>query len=156
MILHKISVRTGQVLSNFCLIDLRKLDVVGMKSSALRPCASSGLHVWARIVFVTAADCFVFSVTHHIPVFMFLVALIVSCPFFRTGVSCLYSFMVHPSSNNTSNYISGAVFIFGKCGSASLSCLDLVDGVLLYIRNPLCYHMIVFVSFNLILLQEAL
>ena len=107
------------------------------------------------MLFVTASDCCVSRGTSHIPVLLFLVPLIISCPFFLTGGSCLSSVMVHPSSHKTPNGISGDVFIFGK-NSASLDCLDLVAGVSLGVMNPLCSHMLVFLSFNLTLLQGTL
>ena len=53
------SMRPVQVLRKPCLIALRRLDVVGMKSAAWRYCASSGLVVWAIISFPKISDCFV-------------------------------------------------------------------------------------------------
>ena len=52
--------------------------------------------------------------TSQIPDFLFLVPLIISCPFFWTDISCLSVVMVHISSHKTPNVISGDVFIFGE------------------------------------------
>ena len=81
---------------------------------AWRYCDSSGLVFWASIVFVTASYCCVSRRTYHIPIFLFLVPLIIYCPFYWTAISCLSSVMLHQLSHKTPNDISGAVFIYGK------------------------------------------
>ena len=48
---------------------------------------------------------------------IFLVPFIISCPSFWTDISFLSSVMVHPSSHETPNDISVAIFTFGKCES---------------------------------------
>ena len=111
--LVRFSVRPGQFLSKPCLIALRRLDVVGFNSAAWRYCASSGLVVWDRMVFVAAYDCCVSMVNSTIPFFLSLVTFIISYPFLWTYVSCLSNVMVHPSSHKTPNYITGGVFISG-------------------------------------------
>ena len=102
-----------QLLRKPCFTAFRRIDVVRLKSAAFRYCDSYGLYVWARMLFVTASDCCVSRVTYHIPVFLVLVPLIVSCPFSWTYISCLSIFMVHPSSHKTPNDVSGDVFICG-------------------------------------------
>ena len=101
------SVRPGQVFREPCLVALRSLDAVGMKISELSYCASYGLVVYSRMLFVTASYFFQDNFPHS--------SLIVSCPFLWNKISCLYSVLVHPSSHKTPNDISGAVFIGGKC-----------------------------------------
>ena len=108
------SVRPGQVFRKPCLIDLRRIYVVGLKSAAWRYCNRSGLVLWSRILFYVASDYFVSWGTPQIPVFLFLVPLSFSCPFFWTYISCSSSVVVHPSSHKTPNDISGYVFIFGS------------------------------------------
>ena len=140
------SVRPGHVFSKTCLIDLRRLDLVGMKSAACKYWARSGFEVCTRMLFTTFYDFCVPRGTSHIPVFLFLVPLIISFQLFWVEIYFLSIVMVHPSSHETPNDINGAVCILEKCGSASLSCLDLVAGVLLYVRNPLCFHLVVLLS----------
>ena len=66
------------------------------------------------MLFITTSGCWVSRGTYHIPVFLFLVPLIFFCPFLWTGIYCLSSVMVHPSSHKNPIEIYGAVFIFGK------------------------------------------
>ena len=106
--------RHDQVFRKPYFIVLWRLAAVRMKSAAWRYCASSGLVVWAIMLFVTTFDCCVFRGTSHITFFLFLVPLIIYCPFLWTDISCLYIVMVYPSSHKNPNDISGAVFIFGK------------------------------------------
>ena len=44
----------------------------------------------------TSSDCCVSRGTSNIPVCLFLVTFIISCPLFWTDISCLYSVMLHP------------------------------------------------------------
>ena len=111
--LVRFSVRSGQVFRKPCLIALRSIYVVVLNSSAWRYCASSGLVVWARILFASDSYCCVSRGTSHIPVCLFLVPFIISCPFLWTVISCLSSVVVHPQSHNTPNDISGGVLILG-------------------------------------------
>ena len=134
--LMSFSVIPGQVFRKTCLIALRRLAVVGMQSAACKYCARYGFEVCARVLFTTFSYCCVSRGTSHIPVFLFLVPLIIYDLFFWMDSSCLYSVMVHPSSHKTPNNINGAVCIFGKCGSFSLACLEQVAGVLLYVWTP--------------------
>ena len=113
-LLISFSVRPGQVFRKPCFIELKRLAVVGMKHDTRSYCASSGLDVWDIILFIISSDCCVSRGTYHIPVLLFPVPLIISCPFFCTYISCLYSVMVHPSPQKNPNYISGAVLIFGR------------------------------------------
>ena len=110
--------RPIQVFRKPCLIDLRRLAVAGMKSSACRYCASSVLFVLTRMLLDIASDCCVSRGTYHIPVFLFLVPFMISCPFFWTDISFLYSVMVHPSSQNTPNDTSGDVSFLERRESA--------------------------------------
>ena len=76
-------VRSGQVFRKPCLIDLRRIAFVGLKSSACRYYSSSSLVVWPRILFSTTSDCCVSRGTSHIPVFLFLAPFMIYCTFFR-------------------------------------------------------------------------
>ena len=106
------SVRPGQVLRKPCLISLRILALVGSKSAACKYCDSSGFEVCARTLFTSFSYCFGPRGTSHIPVFLFLVPLNISSPFFWIDISCLSSVMVHPSSHKTTKDINGDVCIF--------------------------------------------
>ena len=106
--------RPGHVFSKPFIIALRRLAVVGLESAACWYCASSGLYVCAIILFVTGSDCCVFRGTSQIPVFLFLVSLIISFPLFWTDIYFLSSVTVNLKSHNTPNDISGAVLIFVK------------------------------------------
>ena len=90
------SVKPGQVFRKPCLIPLRRLAVVEIKSSACKYLASSGFEVSARMYFTTFSDCCGLRVPSHIPVFLFLVPLIVYSPFFWMEIYFLSSVMVHP------------------------------------------------------------
>ena len=98
-----------QIFRKPCLISLSSLAVVGLKIAAYRYFDSYGLFVWARILFTTVSDCCVSRVTSHIPVCLFLVPFIISCPLFWTVISCLSSVMVYLSSHRTPNDISWAI-----------------------------------------------
>ena len=106
--------RPSQVLNKPCLVALRRIIVVGIKSVTSRYCANYGVVVWARIVFSKISDFCVSRGTFHIPVCLLLVPFIIFCPVFWTDVYFLSSGMVHPSPNNTPNDVSGDVFIFGE------------------------------------------
>ena len=112
--IYSFSVRPGHFFRKLCLVDLKRLPVVGIKSATCKYCAGSGFDLCARILFVTASYFCVSRGTSHITVFLFLVLLIIYCPFLWNGVSCLSSVMIHPSSHKTSNDINGDVIIFGK------------------------------------------
>ena len=114
------SVIPGQVFSKLCLITLRRLALVGLKSAACKYLASSGFEVCARMLFTTFSDCCGPRGTSHIRVFLFLVPLIISSPLFWMEIACLSNAMVHPSSHNTPNDINGDVCIFEKCEFVSL------------------------------------
>ena len=96
------------------LVALRILAVVEMKSAACKYWASSGFEFFSRMLFTTFSDYCGPRGTSHIPVFLFLVPLVISSPFFWMIISCLYSVMVHPSSHKTHNNINGAVCISGE------------------------------------------
>ena len=108
------SVVPVQVFIKPCFIALRSLAVVGMKNAVWSYCAISGLDFCISMLFITASYCCVLRSTSHIPFLLFMVPLILYCPFFWTGISCLYSVMVYTSSHKTPNDISGAVFVFRK------------------------------------------
>ena len=95
-LLIRFYVRPGHVFRKTCFIALRGLAVVGLKSAVYRYCDSSVLDVWAIMSFITDSDCCVSRGTSYIPVFFFLVTLMISSPFFWTVISCLSSVMVHP------------------------------------------------------------
>ena len=99
-------VRSGQVFRKPCLISVRRLAVVGMKSYACKYWASSVFEVCARMLFTTFSDCCVPRGTSHIPGFLLLITFIVSYPFFRIDIFRFSSVMVHPSSLKTSNDIN--------------------------------------------------
>ena len=107
-LLISFSVRYGQIFRKPCLIALRRLAVVGLNISACTYLASSGFEVCYRILFTTFSSCCVSRGTSHIPVFFFLVPLIISSPFLWMEISCLSSVLVHPSSHKTPNDINGA------------------------------------------------
>ena len=111
-LLIRFSVSPGQVFRKSCLVGLKRLASVELKSAAWRYCDSSGLVVWTIMLFATISDCCVSRITSHIPICLFQVTLTMCCPIFWTDISCL-SCLVHPSSHKTPNYISDAVLIFG-------------------------------------------
>ena len=76
-LLISFSVRPVQVFSKPFFIALTRIASVGLKSDALRYCASYGLIFWSRMLFVTASDCCVSRGIYHIPVFLLLVPLII-------------------------------------------------------------------------------
>ena len=89
-------VRPGQVFIKTCLITLRSLADVGMKSVALRYCASSVLVFWSIMLFATIYDCCVSGGTSHIPFFLFLVPFIIFIYFFGiTFLDCLVWWWIH-------------------------------------------------------------
>ena len=130
------SVRPVQVFRKPCLISLRRLAVVGLKSAACKYLASSGFEVCARMLFTTFSDCCGPRGTSHISVFLFLIPFILPSPFLWMDIACLSSVMVHPSSHKTPNDINGDVCILGICGYGSPAFLDLVAEVLLYVLTP--------------------
>ena len=90
-------VRPGWVFRETCLIALKRLAVVGLKSAACKYLASSGFEVCARMLFTTFSDCCGPRVIFHITVLFFMVPLIIYYPLFWMEISCLYSMTVHPS-----------------------------------------------------------
>ena len=76
------SVSPGQVLRKPSFVDLRRFGVVGIKSEACGYCASYVLVVWSRMLVAEISDCCVSRVTFHIPVFLFLVPLIIFVYYF--------------------------------------------------------------------------
>ena len=88
---------TGQVFREPFFIAMRRLVFFGVKSDAYKYCDCSGLYVWSIMLFLTDFYCCVSRVTSHITVFLFMVPLIISCPFFWIDISCLYSVVVHSS-----------------------------------------------------------
>ena len=150
------SVRPGQVFRKPCLIDLRRIYVVGLKSAAWRYCNRSGLVLWSRILFYVASDYFVSWGTPQISVFLFLVPLSFSCPFFWTYISCSSSVVVHPSSHKTPNDISGYVFIFGSIWICLTFLIGPVAGLLIFLITSLWSHLVVLLSFYLKLWQGPL
>ena len=107
-------VRPGQVFRKPCLVALRILAVVGLKSDACKYWDSSGFEVCARMLFTILSDCYVPRGTSHIPAFLFLVPFIISSPLFWMDIYFLSIVMVHPSSHKNPNDIHGDVYIFGK------------------------------------------
>ena len=107
-------VRPGKVFRKPCLIYLRRIDDVGMKNAAWRYCDSADLVVWISMLFTTTSDFCVSRATYHIPVWLLLMHLNISCPFLNTDTSWFFSLMVHPYSHQTTDTISGAVFVLGK------------------------------------------
>ena len=71
------SVRPGHIFRKPCLIYLRRIAEVQMKSDACKYCASSGFEVCARILCTKFSDCYVPRGNSHISVFLFLVPLII-------------------------------------------------------------------------------
>ena len=104
-----LSMRPGHVLRKPCLIALSILDVVGLKSAACKYWDISGFKVCAIMLFTKFSGCCGPRCTSHIPVFLFLVPLIISFPFCWVDISFLSSVMVHPSSHKIPNDINGAV-----------------------------------------------
>ena len=88
--------RPGQVFRKLCLIALRRLVVVGMKSAACKYWDSSGFEVFAIMLFTTFSDCCVPRGTPQIHVFLFMVPLIISSPLLWMEIVSLSSVMVHP------------------------------------------------------------
>ena len=107
-------VRPGHVFRKTCLIALGILAAVGLKRAACKYWDSSSFEVCSRMLCTTFPDCCVPRGTYHIPVFLFLVPLIISSPLFWMYIYCFSSVMVHPSSHKTPNDINGAVYILGK------------------------------------------
>ena len=88
--------RPVQVFRKPCFIDLGRIDVVDLISAAWRHCESSGFVVWAIMLSAKISDCFVSRESYQIPVCLFMVLLIICCPLFWNGISCLSNVMVHP------------------------------------------------------------
>ena len=85
-----LSVSPGQVVRKPCFIELRRIDLIGMKSVACRYCASSGLVVWSRMLFTIIYECCVSRVTSHITVCLLLVPFIIVVRFLKlTFIACL-------------------------------------------------------------------
>ena len=103
--------RHVQVFRKPFLVALITLAAFGLKSSACKYWASYGCEFCDRMLFTTFSDCCVPRLTYHIPVFLFLIPLIIYFPLFWIEIYCLSSVMVYPSSPND---INGAVCIFGK------------------------------------------
>ena len=134
------SARPGYVFRNPFLMALTRTSVDGLYIDACKYCASYGFDVCTRMLFVTAASCWVSRGNYHISVLFFLEILLIYCPFFRTDISCLSSVTVHPLSHMNPDETNGAFFIFGKCVSELLVFLDLV---VRYVSTPLCSHLVV-------------
>ena len=118
------------------------------ESAACKYCASSGLDVCDRILFATVSVCYVPRGTSHIPVYLFLVRLIISFPFFWIDISCLFSLMVNPSSHKTPNAINGSFYILGKIW-IYLTCFIIpVSRILLYVSTPLWFNLVVLFSYD--------
>ena len=142
------SISTFHIFRKPCLISLRRLSVVGMKSAACKYWASSGFEVCARILFTKFSDCCVPRGTSQIPVFFFwLLWLFLLRYSGLTFLICLSWWCIH-------HHITLLIILMGlssflvKCGYASLACLDLVAGVLLYVRTLLWFHMVVLTSYH--------
>ena len=106
--------RPGHVFRKSCLIDLRIIALVGLKSAAHKYWASYDFGFCARMLFTTFSYCCGPRGTFHIPVFLFLVPLLISSPLSRMEIYFLSSVMVYPPSHKKPNDINGAVCIFGK------------------------------------------
>ena len=114
MLLDNLFCEACPSLQELCLIALSRLAVVELKSAAWRNCDSYGLVVWDRKSFVAASECCVSRGTSPISFCLFLVPFIIPYTFIWTDISCLSSVMVHQSSYNNPNDISGAIFIYGE------------------------------------------
>ena len=108
-LLMSFSVRPGHIFRKPCLIVLRVISVVDLKSTACKYWASYSFKVFSIIFFTTFSDFCDPRGTSNIPVFLFLVTLMISSPFFWIDISCFSSVMVHPSSYINHNDINGAV-----------------------------------------------
>ena len=113
-LLIKKIVSPDQLLRKPCFTAFRRIYVVRLKSAAFRYCDSYVLFVWARMLFTAFSDWCGPRVTSYIPVFLLLVPLIISSPFFWMDIACLSRVKVHLSSHKTSNDINVDVCIFGK------------------------------------------
>ena len=69
--LDEFSMRPGHVFRKSCLIDLRIIALVGLKSAAHKYWASYDFGFCARMLFTTFPDCYVPRGTSHITVFYF-------------------------------------------------------------------------------------
>ena len=106
--------------------------------------------VCARVLFTTISGCCVPRGTSHIPVFLFLVLLIIYFPFF--WIDFFSSVMVHPSSNKTPTNINGSVYIFDKMWIC-LDCLIIPGSFSVAICEDsivLPYGSLAFMSFDII------
>ena len=90
-------VKLGHIFRKPCLIALSGLALVGLKSDACKYWSSSGFEVYARMLYTTFSGSCVPRGTSHIPVFLFLVPLVIYSPFFWMYITCLSSVMVNPS-----------------------------------------------------------
>ena len=108
------SVRPGHIFRKPCLIALRRIVLVGMKSAACKYLASSGFGICAKMSFTIFSYCCGPRGTSPTPVLLFLVPLIISSTLLCMDVDCLSSVVVHPSSHNNPNHINADVCIFGK------------------------------------------
>ena len=149
-------VSPGQVLRKPCLIDLSRLAIFGLNSSAWRYCASSGLFFWSRILFVVDSNCFIFRETSHIPVCLFLVLLLFLVHFSGlTYLDCLFLWCIHHHIRLLVILV-GLFSFLGKCESKYPVCLGLVAGLLVCVMIPLLSHMAVVLSYHLRLWKGAL
>ena len=89
------SMRHSHVFRKRCLIDLRRISVVGPKSAAYKYRASYGFEVCAIMLFTKFSDCCGPRGTYHIPVFLLMVPLIISSSLFLMGIYCFSTVMVH-------------------------------------------------------------
>ena len=100
-------VKSSHIFKKPCLIDLRILAVVRLKSAACKYWASSSFEVCSRMLCTTFSDCCVPTGTSLILVFLFRVTLIIFYTLFCMDIPCLSSAMVHPLSHKTPNDING-------------------------------------------------
>ena len=132
---------------------LAKGLVFGLKSAACKYCTSSYFYVCVIMLFVTASDCCIYRGTSHIPACLFLVSLIIYCTFYGlTYIFCLVWWCIHHHIR-LPMILVGIYSFLGNCGSDSLTCLDLIVGVLWCVRTQLCSHLVVLLSFKLTLLE---
>ena len=130
------SVRACHILRKPFLIAFMRLAFVGLKSTAWRYCASSGLVVWSRMSFATISVffCLQENLSHSCLIVLGAFYYLLSNFF---GIYCFYIVMVQPSSHRTPNYNSGAVLILRKCESTLPVCLGLVSEVSIYLTTSL-------------------
>ena len=148
--LIQFSMRPVQVFRKPCLIALRRLYVLRLKSAAWRYFASS-VFFWDRMLLATASGCCVSRAIHHVNVCLFLVHFFTYCPFFgRKFLARLVWWWIHHHIR-LPMILVGLFKFLKKIESSELVLLGLLAGVSLYEMTPLCYHMAALISCHLVL-----